>query len=121
MIVYFSQNSKKLYLKWLVGSLIFIIGMYTSFVWGRIQLLKVTTLQITRIPVPDSVDFVSKSVVNSVSSQVESKPFVASKRGKYYYPSNCSKVKALSSTNMLYFKDKMSAEAAGFKAYLGCK
>jgi hypothetical protein len=63
----------------------------------------------------------SKSPSIPDTSQLEQKPFVASKRGKYYYPSNCAKAKALSVNNMLYFKDKMSAEGAGFVAYLGCK
>jgi hypothetical protein len=121
MIVYFSQNSKKLYLGWVIGGLIFIIGLYMSFVWSRIQLLKGTTLQIIRTPVLMLPESAIKDVPKPHFSPEVQKAFVASKRGKYYYPTNCTKAKTLSVNNTLYFKDKMSAEGAGFKAYLGCK
>lgn len=46
--------------------------------------------------------------------------FVASKKGKYYYPISCNKAKTLSSKNTLYFKDILTAEAAGYKPFSGC-
>jgi hypothetical protein len=65
---------------------------------------------------------VSESFVLTVETNVQDPngAFIASKRGKYYYPKKCDRAKSLSTQNMLYFKDKMSAEAAGFKAFLGC-
>ncbi len=47
-------------------------------------------------------------------------PFVASKRGVYYYPINCPKAQGLSSKNTLYFKDKIAAEDAGYKPNSSC-
>lgn len=46
--------------------------------------------------------------------------FVASKRGVYYYPIKCSKAQGLSVKNMLYFKDKITAEDAGYKPHSEC-
>ncbi len=59
-------------------------------------------------------------LIGQEGAQVPEHAFVASKRGKYYYPSLCSKAKTLSIKNMLYFKDISAAEAAGFKASSGC-
>lgn len=46
--------------------------------------------------------------------------FVASSRGKYYYPVSCSKARGLSEKNKLFFDTKEEAEAKGFKAHSDC-
>ncbi len=40
--------------------------------------------------------------------------FVASSRGKYYYPSDCSLAKSLSPANLLHFETEASAIEAGY-------
>lgn len=92
-----------------------------TFVWSRVQLFRARTIQIIRSHSLISSELSSEGTSMPTTPQVDSNPFVASKRGKYYYPSNCTKAKTLSISNMLYFKDKIGAEAAGFKAHLGCK
>lgn len=46
--------------------------------------------------------------------------FVASKKGRYYYPISCNRAKTLSTKNTLYFNDILAAEAAGYKPFSGC-
>jgi len=124
MIVYFWEKSKKTYIWW--GSLLLcsLLGLYMFFVWNQIQNHSDQTLQVIR-NAPSTplfeVEGVEKNPISTLNSLVGDYAFVASKRGKYYYPKACSKAKTLSIKNMLYFKDKMSAEAAGFIAYSGCK
>ena len=40
--------------------------------------------------------------------------FVASSRGKYYYPVNCSLANNLSEKNKIYFSSKEEAESRGY-------
>jgi len=40
--------------------------------------------------------------------------FVASSRGKYYYPADCSLAKNLSEKNKIYFKTREEAESRGY-------
>jgi hypothetical protein len=42
--------------------------------------------------------------------------FVASKRGKYYYPVGSTAAAKLSASNRVYFRDASVAEQAGFRA-----
>jgi hypothetical protein len=42
--------------------------------------------------------------------------FVASRRGKYYYPSGSPGAGRLSPKNLVYFRDAQSAQAAGYAA-----
>jgi hypothetical protein len=116
MIVYFSKKSKKIALGW--G--IFMGGLYMVFVFGNILQGEVITIQILRSQSKfevQKVDFEQKSQEARVPQGFS---FVASKRGVYYYPINCSRAQALSVKNMLYFKDKTAAERAGYKAHKDC-
>ena len=116
MIVYFFKKSKKTALGW--G--IFMGGLYTVFVFGNILQNEVSTIQILR--------FESKSEGQKVNFEAKPQetplpkdfPFVASKRGVYYYPINCGRAQTLSVKNMLYFKDKIDAEGAGYKPHKDC-
>jgi hypothetical protein len=94
--------------------------LYISFIMERLHASRQVTLQIIRI----SIDLRSSNVSQTEQKQeFEEKavlPFVASKRGVYYYPVNCSKAKTLSIKNTLYFKDELEAKRAGYKPHLGC-
>ncbi|MEN9582242.1 MAG: hypothetical protein RL641_196 [Candidatus Parcubacteria bacterium] len=48
-------------------------------------------------------------------------PFVASKKGKKYYPVNCPAAKNLAVTNRIYFKDGADAEAKGYTLSTSCQ
>lgn len=120
MIVYFFKKSKGtlIYLLILTSSIVF-VG-YLFFVLEKIDAGKQVSIQIIKS---------ESNLAPSQTSQIETKegikanaefPFVASKRGVYYYPINCSKAKSLSVKNMLYFKDKTAAEGAGYKPHSGC-
>jgi hypothetical protein len=120
MIVYFSEKSKKACRDGGIFVLLGVSALYCLFVWSKILKEDLVTIQIVRseafFEVKDAVKseaFVEKGVEGEFA-------FVASKKGVYYYPINCSRAKILSVKNMLYFKDKMSAEQAGYKAYSGC-
>ncbi len=121
MIVYFWEKSKKQYRKWGILALILITELYLGFVWSNMLLRQTTTLQLNRSEITHSPTFDSVEPNLTENVQLSQNPYVASKKGKYYYPSSCNKAKALSVKNMLYFKDKMSAEAVGYQEYLQCK
>ena len=57
----------------------------------------------------------------STTIQLDSYLFVASKRGKYYYPINCSLAQQLSKQNKVYFKSKKEAEAKGYQFNQKCQ
>jgi hypothetical protein len=124
MIVYFWEKSKKTYIRWGTLLLTGFLGLYLFFIWTQIQIHSGETLQVIRNASFGTLlgaETVEKNPLSTSDQPVGEHAFVASKRGKYYYPKACSKAKTLSVKNMLYFKDKMSAEAAGFSAYSGCK
>lgn len=91
-------------------------GLYGIWVYSRVVSGHLQTIQVVQYR--GSVGLAPASAAPAV--QVPEHAFVASKRGKYYYPSTCSKARGLSSANMLYFKDISAAEAAGFKPFSGC-
>jgi hypothetical protein len=121
MIVYLWEKSKKQWRKGLILLGIVLIELYSSLIWSKMLRREVSTLQILPALATFPAPVESISAPKPSDSQNEGKAFVASKQGKYYYPSNCSKARTLSIKNMLYYKDKMTAEAAGYKPYLGCK
>jgi hypothetical protein len=120
MIVYFLEKSKKDYMGWVIFGCLLLLIVYFMFVWGSILKREVSSIQIVRL----KEGFLTKNELNLEEKrgdqQVGKGSFVASKKGVYYYPINCSRAKSLSVKNMLYFKDKTSAEQAGYKAYSGC-
>jgi len=113
MILYFIKKSK--IFGYLILSAIFLILSYLIFVLNVLLLMDFETVQIVKNP--------SKMTMSSVvveTSHVDKGAFVASSRGKYFYPISCSRARSLSVKNMLYFKDKVSAEAQGYLEYNGC-
>lgn len=121
MIVYFWEKSKKQYRKWGILTFVVLVELYLGYVWSSILLRQASTLQLHR---SESTVFLTSGKAKSdllTNVELSQNPYVASKKGKYYYPSSCSKARALSVKNMLYYKDKMSAEAAGYQEYLQCK
>ena len=120
MIVYFFKKSKELILFWSKICIILILFIYAFFVMTRVFLIQKT------IQIIQNSSYIAEKrgeKLGSSSSTINNTqdPYVASKRGTYYYPVNCSKAKGLSPQNMLYFKDKISAEQAGYKAHSSCK
>lgn len=114
MIVYFSYKSKVG--KGILMGLSLCIYIYVLYIHAKILKLDIQTLQI----ISKNEVFIEEKEVDKEPEQGQNHQFVASSRGKYYYPINCSKGKSLSVKNMLYFKDKMSALAAGYIEYIGC-
>lgn len=64
---------------------------------------------------------ISVNSSSSASLQNNKGNFVASNKGKKYYPTNCSGAKSLSPTNLVYFQTKEEAEAKGYSLSTGCK
>ncbi len=61
--------------------------------------------------------------VTSTTIKVTDKQFsyVASKRGKYYYPLDCPLAAGLSEKNKIYFKNKEEAETEGYQFNSRCR
>lgn len=123
MIVYFNKKSK-IIKKWGILTCLLMIGIYGLFVWSKIIKNDIVTMQIIHskpVPIQQTKDTLLESVKSTAMTNSHGEYlFVASSRGKYYYPKTCSRAKSLSVKNVLYFKDKMSAEAAGYVAHSSC-
>lgn len=114
MIVYFWHKSKVIL--WGAGSLGLLCLVYALFVHGQILKMDHFTLQVIK---KRDLEIADHDAVKETQVTLDH-AFVASKRGKYYYPVLCNRAKTLSIYNMLYFKDKMAAEAAGYMPFSGC-
>ncbi len=121
MIVYFWEKSKTEYTKWGIMSFTVLLCTYMCFVWTKVLLRESDTIQIIRGESAKSTNVSTEKGSNGSNLLLVQNQYVASKKGKYFYPSNCPKAQALSVKNMLYYKDKMSATLAGYIEYLGCK
>jgi len=65
---------------------------------------------------------IEKQLITSIKDSIAEKtitgskefPFVASSRGKYYYPVDCSLADGLKEENRIYFKTQQEAEERGY-------
>lgn len=119
MIVYFLKKSKKTYIQWGTALCLTLIILYMSFVFAQ-KLKNTPTIQYIKKDLIEQDQNISKNVQTPLDPEKGDYLYVASKKGTYYYPKNCSKAKALSIKNMLYFKDKTTAEGAGYKPHTSC-
>jgi hypothetical protein len=123
MIVYFLKKSKIIVRVLILLSFLF-IGLYSLFVWGQILKKQSSTIQILQssmsrvLPIQSTIDTKKQNTI--INLKENEYLFVASSRGKYYYPKTCNRAKSLSPKNMLYFKDKITAEQAGYVAHSEC-
>jgi len=60
------------------------------------------------------VDFNDESAASNQLTAKGQSLFVASSRGKYYYPVDCSLAQNLSEKNKIYFQSKEEAETKGY-------
>lgn len=123
MIVYFHKKSKKI-IEWGSITLWTLTLVYSLYVWTKFVQNDNTTIQILIKNNTLESNFVNnlsqnRETISTTSTSLEYM-FIGSSRGKYYYPKDCSKARSLSVKNMLYFKDKIEAEAAGYIAHSGC-
>jgi hypothetical protein len=97
----------------LIASLFFSIGFIMG---GKI---------ISRPPlVIDKELIVNLNEESAASNQLTTKRqslFVASSRGKYYYPVDCSLAQNLSEKNKIYFQSKEEAESRGYIQNTKCE
>jgi len=56
----------------------------------------------------------SLAEVETKNESLQEFSYVASSRGKYYYPINCSLANTLKEENKIYFKSKEEAESRGY-------
>ena len=61
------------------------------------------------------------AVSSEANSAAISAPFVASKRGKKYYPASCPAAASLSKANIIGFSSEEEARAAGYERSAGCR
>jgi hypothetical protein len=80
---------------------------------------------ITRPPLIIDKELIVNLDDNSTSSGQAINPsqtlFVASSRGKYYYPVDCSLAQNLSEKNKIYFSTKEEAESRGYLQNTRCE
>lgn len=94
---------------------IFILGLSGSFGFGII----IGAHLIDRPPM-----VIDKQLLITPSSSTtlpDSYRFMASRRGKYYYPIKCSLAQQLSPKNRIYFLTKEEAEAKGYQLNQKCQ
>lgn len=118
MIVYNWQKSKVICA--LIYTVVFLIFGYSTFVIHQILRRQTETFQIIHQSSTKIEQLTDQNQTKLILSPKVDLSFVASSRGKYFYPSSCTKAQSLSIKNMLHFKDKSSALTAGFIEYMGC-
>ena len=57
---------------------------------------------------------IEESAIEKTITEPKEFPFVASSRGKYYYPVDCSLANGLKEENKIYFKTQQEAENNGY-------
>ena len=57
---------------------------------------------------------VKDPIINKTTTTTNQFPFVASSRGKYYYPVDCNLSDGLKEENKIYFKTEKEAEERGY-------
>lgn len=119
-------------------SLILLVGA-TSFSLGRLSTQTGTAkgkvpISIQKVPMQASIELASSSMNMRVEATTtaphttsvpkakatETGAYVASKGGKKYHLPWCSGAKRISDENKVWFKDKASAEAAGYTPASNC-
>ncbi len=57
---------------------------------------------------------IEETTINETITTAKEFPFVASSRGKYYYPVDCNLANTLKEENKIYFKTQQEAESRGY-------
>jgi len=57
---------------------------------------------------------IEEPTIKKITTEPKEFPFVASSRGKYYYPVDCSLANGLKEENRIYFKTQQEAENNGY-------
>ena len=57
---------------------------------------------------------IGETTINETITTTKEFPFVASSRGKYYYPVDCNLADSLKEENKIYFKTEQDAESRGY-------
>jgi hypothetical protein len=96
---------------WIIGEILLISFVFSlGFIWGG-KIINRPAMVI------DKELIVNLDESTTTASQKISSPntiFVASSKGKYYYPLDCSLAENLSEKNKIYFQTKEEAEAKGY-------
>jgi len=72
---------------------------------------------ISRPPITIEKQLITKieePIIEKTIIEAKEFPFVASSRGKYYYPVDCSLSNSLKEKNRIYFKTRQEAEKRGY-------
>ena len=104
--------------------LVIVITGISSFGLGRLSASK-TNRSPVEIKYPSDYVNISTSQASAINSQKTEEgkaegEFVASKRGKKYYPTNCSAAKNIKGENRINFESSQKAEEAGYTASSSC-
>ncbi len=116
----FSQFVKVL-TGWIKSKIIFILLVFLAFgsgivLGGRFLQRPPITIEGDVIDIGDlkMVNTAQKALETTNAKSIEMGGFVASSRGKYYYPAGCSLAKNLSPANLLNFETEQQAVDAGY-------
>ena len=97
-----------------------IIVAFGSFGLGRLSNTS-GVLGLKQISVVPTEQSNLATVVESKKAQLPANnQFVASKRGKKYYPTDCPSAQSIKAENKIYFNSSNDAEKAGYSASSSC-
>ena len=109
-------------------AVIIVLIALTSFGLGRLSQTKVqnqpqVVIQGNVLEISKENTGLSSNTTQNSTSQVsrEKGSYTASKRGKKYYPVDCSAAKNLKPENLIYFQTATAAEAAGYTPSSSCQ
>lgn len=77
--------------------------------------VKIAIIAMQSLPPTTLARDIRPLIVREAPASNEAMPFVASKRGKYFYPAQSKSAARLAPQNRVYFPDAASAEKAGYR------
>lgn len=112
----------KLGFSWIKKQIIWILLIFLAFGWGIIigsKILQRPPIYING-DVIDINDLSYLKTADTIKKGDVSGSFVASSRGKYYYPIGCKLADNLSPANLIYFETEENAVKAGYIRQTKC-
>lgn len=111
----------------LIGFLVFGCGVVTGSRFLKRPPIMITGEVVNTADLKAKMETAKAKTVKSVTTttlldleKVSSSGFLASKRGKYYYPVGCKLAEGLSKANLIYFESEEKAIEGGYIRQIKC-
>jgi len=108
-VVFVKKNLKKNLWLFILGFLSITLSFSLGIVIGA-HIISRPSLTIEK----ELITSIEEPTIEKTTTEHKEFPFVASSRGKYYYPVDCSLANGLKEENRIYFKTQQEAKNNGY-------